>query len=295
MSTRESTVLADDGAVLSVQVHEPSAGPAGGGEVTTLVLAHGWTLSHATWDPVVARLVGRPGLRVVTWDQRGHGRSTLARGRHRARGLSVRRLGADLRTVVEATAPQGPLVLGGHSMGGMTVMAFAGRHPQVVAERVRGVALVATSAGGLAAGTRPAQRWGARLAAHGPAVRLGRAITLQGQRSLLFGPDADPAAVAATRDQVAATRLPSFGGFYGALLEHDEVASLATLADVPVTVLVGTRDKLTPVPHARALADALPHARLEVLDGLGHMLPYEATDEVTAALEALLAPVLSER
>ncbi|GAA1878817.1 alpha/beta fold hydrolase [Lapillicoccus jejuensis] len=291
MSARELTVLADDGALLAVQVHDPADGP--DDEVTTLVLAHGWTLSHRTWDPVVAGLAGRPGLRVVTWDQRGHGRSTLARGRRRPRGVSVRRLAADLRTVVDATAPEGPLVLAGHSMGGMTVMALAGRDPGLVTRRVRGVALVATSAGGLAEGTRPAQRWGARLAAHAPAVPLGRTITLQGQRALLFGEHADPGAVAATRDQVAATRLASFGGFYGALMAHDEVASLAVLADVPVTVLVGTRDRLTPERHARALVAALPHARLEVLDGAGHMLPYEATGEVTAAIADLLVPVSS--
>ena len=284
-TVRTHRVVADDGALLAVQVRERRADAT---TDATLVLAHGWTLTHAAWEPVVTRLVAEHGLRVVTWDQRGHGGSTLAGGRYRGSGLSIKQLGTDLATVLAATAPEGPLVLGGHSMGGMTVMAYAGQHPDVVTHRVRGVGFVATSAGDLAAGARTAQVRAMKLLAHGRSLTPGRAITLKGQRSLLFGTDADPADVARTRAQVAGTKLAAFGGFYDALMQHDEAAALGALGEVPVRIIVGDRDKLTPLRHAEALAAALPGAGLEVVPGAGHMLTYEATDRVTAMFSALL-------
>ena len=105
-----------------------------------MVLAHGWTLTHASWLPVVEPLVAA-GVRVVTYDQRGHGESSPLRGE-----TSVRMLGDDLAAVLDVVAPHGPVVLGGHSMGGMTVMAYAGLHPDDFRSRVVGVVLVSTSA-----------------------------------------------------------------------------------------------------------------------------------------------------
>ena len=72
-------------------------------------------------------------------------------------------------------------------------------------------------------------------------------------------------------------------------MRHDQVTALATPAEVPVRVIVRDRDRLTPVRHARALVEAMPHADLEVVPGVGHMLTYEATDRVVGLLETLLA------
>ena len=66
--TRRLTVLADDGARLAVWVHEPVSAPR---ETTpTLVLAHGWALSHESWTPVLPLLLDAAPVRVVTYDQR---------------------------------------------------------------------------------------------------------------------------------------------------------------------------------------------------------------------------------
>ncbi|HEX3004772.1 MAG TPA: alpha/beta hydrolase, partial [Angustibacter sp.] len=221
--------------------------------------------------------------------QRGHGSST-PRGRRRRprRAPSVRALGDDLAAVIEAVAPTGPLVLGGHSMGGMTVMAYAGTHPSEVRVRVRGVALVSTSAGDLHGLGRRGEAPLMRTIARVPGVRAGRAITHEGQRRLLFGVHATSDDVAATREMVAATRLSTIGRYYGALSRHDEAEALAALADVPTHVLVGERDRLTPVSHARRLAELVPHARLDVLPDVGHMLGYEAPDVVAAHLADLV-------
>ncbi|KQX62036.1 alpha/beta fold hydrolase [Angustibacter sp. Root456] len=287
VAVRPVTVLADDGARLAAWVHEAAGGA--GPSAPTVVLAHGWTLDHRSWDRVVGLVQQRVRVRVVTYDQRGHGASTLRGRRRRPRVQpSVRGLGDDLAAVIAAVAPAGPLVLGGHSMGGMTVMAYAGTHPDDVRARVRGVALVSTSAGELRGLGRRGEVPLMRTISRVPGVRAGRAITHESQRRLLFGTRAAPADVAATRDMVASTRLATIGRYYAALSAHDEAEALAVLADVPTHVLVGELDRLTPVSHARRLAELVPHAQLEVLPGAGHMLGYEAAEVVARHLSELV-------
>ena len=282
---RTFTVAAPDGALLQVQ-EWPAASPT---TAPTVVLAHGWTLTRASWLPVVDELVAR-GLRIVAYDQRGHGGSGPLKGRP-----SVRGLGDDLAAVLDVVAPTGPVVLGGHSMGGMTVMAYAGLHPGEFASRVVGVVLVATSAGDLqGSGLGSLEARAMWLASRMPPVAAGRLVTTRSQRHLLFGVDPDPEHVRLTRDQVAGTALPTMGRFYSALSEHDEAEALAQLEGVRTVVLVGTRDKLTPRRHSERLAELVPHADLRVLEGRGHMLGYEATDEVVAALWSVVEAAQAE-
>ena len=80
------------------------------------------------------------------WDQRGHGRSAIGPGGE----LHDRPARPGPARVIDAVAPEGPLVLVGHSMGGMTIMALADQRPELFRDRVVGVAFVCTSAGGLA-------------------------------------------------------------------------------------------------------------------------------------------------
>ncbi len=133
-------VEADDGTLLHAEVDElPGDVPS----PVTVVFSHGYALSLDSWHYQRKALRGR--YRLVLWDQRGHGRS--ATGPHGS--ATIDQVGRDLARVLEATAPEGPVVLVGHSMGGMTVMSLAEKDPQFFDERVLGVALVATSAGGL--------------------------------------------------------------------------------------------------------------------------------------------------
>ena len=155
-----------------------AAGTAADG--VTVVLAHGWTLTHESWLPVVELLRARFGVRVVAFDQPGHGRSTPE-----SRTPTVHELGEVLHRVLTALAPTGPLVLAGHSMGGMTIMAWAADHADELAARVRGVVFVATSAkvgrgpaaaaprAGAHAGLGPRSTGGARPADVDPGRRPG--------------------------------------------------------------------------------------------------------------------------
>lgn len=172
-------------------------------------------------------------------------------------------------------------------MGGMTVMALAGLHPELFGERVVGAALVSTSSGNLRGFKVPGEKYLVRALSHVP-LRPGRLVTTASQRRGGFGIHPRDEDVRAARDQIAGTRISTIGAFYSALMAHDELAALAALSRVPVRILVGARDLLTPKRHALALAEAMPEAQLEILDGFGHMLTYEAPGEVCAALTSLL-------
>lgn len=270
-----------DGARLAVQV----AGPPPSARSATVVLAHGWTVTASSWRPVVERVRrARPDVAVVTYDHRDHGASTSGT----ARTASIAVLADDLAAVVEATAPVGPVVLGGHSMGGMAVLGLAGRHPDLVRDRLAGVLLVNTAAEGLTR-RRPLAVLMRALAAAPPRLRVPR-VPGPAARRIGYGSRAPRDLVAQVRAGVRAPTARSVGAWYAAVMDLDESRSLDALAGVPVAVLAGETDRLTPSARSRHIADRLPGATLDVVPGTGHMLLFEHPDAVTARLLGLLPP-----
>jgi pimeloyl-ACP methyl ester carboxylesterase len=294
-------VAADDGVQLYVEVDEPSAGTAAAGP--TVVLCHGYALNLDCWH--YQRLTLREhGVRAVYWDQRGHGRS----GRGMPGPVSIERLGKDLYTVLEATVPHGqPVVLVGHSMGGMTVLALADQRPELFGDRVLGVALVSTSAGRLAEVTLGVPAAAARLlhrAGPGVVSALGRAPRLVelGRRTgndlefvltrlYSFASDVPPAVVDFVRQMNTATPIEVVADYFPAFDDHDKEAAVPVLRAVETLVMVGADDKLTPAEHSRQIAEQLPDAELVVREDCGHMIMLEYPQEVDAHLAALLERV----
>ena len=86
-----------------------------------------------------------------------------------------------------------------------------------------------------------------------------------------------------TRDLLLGTTPAARSGFLTAMQAMDLRDGIASIG-IPTTVMVGTRDTLTPPPRASELADTIPGAKLVTLDGYGHMLPLEAPDAVADAL-----------
>lgn len=278
---RPMLVMTDDGVALQVEVSGPQR-EAG----ATLVLVHGWTLDVRLWDDVVDRLVGTaPGLRVVAYDARDHGRS----GTGDPSARTLQQLAADLGQVLAATAPDGPVVLAGHSMGGMTLMAYAEADPGLLGGRVAGAAFVSTSAGHL--GGRVDRAVSAGLAAGRRAESAGRRRpNIPHVERLAFGAGARPRQVALTAQMWRHTSAAATADLYAELLRHDRRPALAAYTGIRTAVLVGSKDLLTPPSHAAAIARALPGADLVVLGGAGHMLPFERPAEVATALAVLAVP-----
>ncbi|MFE3990829.1 alpha/beta fold hydrolase [Streptomyces goshikiensis] len=271
----------------------------------TVVFCHGYCLSQDSWHFQRAALRGV--VRSVYWDQRSHGRS--ARGLAQADGepVTIEQLGRDLKAVIDAAAPEGPLVLVGHSMGGMTIMALAEQFPGLVRDRVLGVALIGTSSGGLGEVT-----YGLPLPAAGlSAVRrvlpgvlraLGSQVELveKGRRATAdlfagmvkrysFGSrEVDPGVARFAERLIETTPIDVVAEFYPAFQIHDKSAALQRFADIPVTVIAGDHDMITPAAHSEAIKAELPAAELTVLESAGHLMMLEHPETVTGLLGDLL-------
>ncbi|RLV47596.1 alpha/beta fold hydrolase [Nocardioides mangrovicus] len=135
------TLTTYDGLRLAVACYGPADA------TLTVLLAHCWTCDQDLWRYQVRDLLAQePGrVRIVTWDHRGHGLSDPT-----PRGTTtIENLARDMSDVVDTFAPDGRLVLAGHSIGGMTLMALARLRPELYASRVAGALFCSTSSGGL--------------------------------------------------------------------------------------------------------------------------------------------------
>ena len=292
---RTRSVLTEDG----VALHVEEVGPEG--SALTVVFVHGYTQEMAVWHYQRQALAADNPGRLVFYDQRSHGRS----GRGSAESATIDQLGRDLAVVLEQVAPQGPVVLVGHSMGGMTIMALADAHPELFGARVVGVALIGTSTGRLAELTfglptlvRPLSRRvlpfvtrGMRARPHSceRGRRVGTDLAFLLTRFGGFGDrDVSPAVVQFVEQMGARTPVDVIAEFYDTFTTHDKLAALEVLRDVETLILVGSKDLLTPVDHSRAMADLLPQAQLVVVEGAGHMVALERPALVTLQLRALI-------
>ena len=291
---RSYPVPMPDGVVLHVE--EVGSG------TLTVVFCHGWALSLASWHYQRKDLADA--ARLVFYDHRAHGRSTKGDPALH----TIDQLGRDLADVLDAVAPNGPVVLVGHSMGGMTIMALADQRPDLFGPRVVGAVLIGTSAGrlldlGAALGTRATALLTNRVipglqavaARRGPWLergrRMGSDISFLLNRFTGFGDSASPAQVEFVERMIAATPIDVITSFSGTFPVHDKFAALATLGSVPTLVLTGTDDRITPVSHARAIAARTPGAELVTFDGAGHMLVFERAPLVNLHLRAFLRRV----
>ncbi|MBI3693146.1 MAG: alpha/beta fold hydrolase, partial [Mycolicibacterium aromaticivorans] len=138
---RGCVVTTPDGIPLVVREVGPTTAP------LTVVFAHGFCLQMGSFHFQRAALASRWGdqVRMVFYDQRGHGQSSAAP----VDTYTVDQLGKDLETILQVMVPRGPVVLVGHSMGGMTVLSHARQFPKHYGSRIVGAALISSAAEGL--------------------------------------------------------------------------------------------------------------------------------------------------
>ncbi len=291
---RPATVIASDGVPLHVEEVGDPAAP------LTVVFAHGYSVSMNSWY-YQRRDLASDDVRLVFYDQRAHGRS----GPSEQASCTIDQLGEDLFAVIRDRVPTGPLVVVGHSMGGMSVLALAAEHPELFVDRITGVGLLSTSAGDLATVTfgLPAVLVAAvRRALPGLSVGMRRVPTAL-ERRRLAGSDigwvltrrvgfgtltTSPSLVSFLEREVASTPLPVIASFLPTLLDHDKLAAAQVLRGTPTLVLVGDADLMTPLEHSRMIARELPDAVLVVVPGAGHAVILETPDLVNRHLRDLI-------
>jgi pimeloyl-ACP methyl ester carboxylesterase len=264
----------------------------------TLLYVHGFCLDMGTFH--FQRRAFQGEYRQVLYDQPGHGRS----GRLPTGEYTLDALGAGLRAVLEKM-PDGPVVLIGHSMGGMTIMALAEQAPELFKERVAGVVFVSTSAGRLNEATFglpevvsrfnkplvPVLRGAGRITtamadrARRASRELARLLT---QRYGFGTAQPSPALVGYVEKMNSATSTEVIARYVNTLYTHSRLPALAVLRTVPVQVICGAADLLTPLVYSQEIAAELPDAELVVVEEGGHVVLLELADEVTDAIRRFL-------
>lgn len=277
----------------------------------TVVCCHGYAVDHRCWQPLAALLpaaVEQP-VQVVRYDHRGHGSSTRAT----ARTATVEQLGDDLAVLIDRVA-QGSVVLVGHGMGGMTLLALAERHPELLRStngppRVAAMALLSTGAGDLAAEVRAATGLAVEASTTGVSTVVNRlmvdlekvlgpklfdVVTDRAHRAMstamrwsLFGDDPREEDVLLTLRMIRDHWPRAMAMFRPGLDAYVKSATLRVPAGMPVVGLVGERDRLVPPEQVRGLLEAAGGPAF-VLPGAGHMLPLEAAAQVLPRVVALV-------
>ncbi|MFE5754589.1 alpha/beta fold hydrolase [Streptomyces massasporeus] len=248
------------------------------GEGPTVVLAHGYGASLLEWNLVQATLVAG-GHRVIVFDQRGHGGSTLG-----ADGIGSGPMAQDYVAVLEHFDVR-DAVLVGHSMGGFLALRAVLDHP-AVARRLRGLVLFATWAGRIYDGA-PHNRLQIPLLEMGILQRLARTRT----GGILFGAAQcgkrpSPAMIEVFLEVFLQQAHASLVPIVRAFAREDRYPRLAEIA-VPTVVMVGSADRSTPPSHARRLAAGIPGARLITVPDAGHMMNWEDPHALVQAVSSL--------
>jgi pimeloyl-ACP methyl ester carboxylesterase len=291
-------ITSSDGTRLEVRAAGPEVAP-------TLVFLHAFSLDLTTWYYQWRHFSER--YRCVLYDQRAHGRS----GKPESGDYSLVSMGEDLKAVLDHAAPRGPVVLIGHSMGGMAILAFARRFPEEFGDRLVGVVFVDTAASDVltevvgGAGARlgwALRRLGSRYTDRPDlAERLQRRIRRFGADLAFltawitnFGPGASATQVEHVTRIAADAPVEVWVHTLRDILNLDLRHALEHIT-VPSLVIVGDRDLLTPQTSARALRDALPDARAVVITGAGHISMMERHRVFNDVLDGYLDQMLARK
>jgi pimeloyl-ACP methyl ester carboxylesterase len=291
-SDRSYVVTTPDGVSLAVREVGPLDAE------LTMVFVHGFCLRMGAFHFQRTRLAEKWGRRVrmVFYDQRGHGRS----GEGSPETYTLTQLGDDLESVLKAVAPRGAIVLVGHSMGGMAVLSHARQYPEHYGHRIVGAALISTAAEGVTRSPlgeilkNPAVeafRFTARSAPKlmhrgrnvsrsliAPVLRAASFSDLQVSRSL----------DAFSQRMMNSTPIATLVGFLGALEDHDETGGLWTLLRIPTLIACGDHDLLTPDEYSRKMAASLPRSELVIVSGASHLALLDKPEAINDGLVRLV-------
>ncbi|WP_462399027.1 alpha/beta fold hydrolase [Corynebacterium falsenii] len=304
-----NTVTAGDGGELFVRSFYSDATPHPQHQPAkvraTVVFAHGFNLSGESWFFQVERLKKEPGLRMIVPDMRGHGRSVEQPGDREIEDLTIPATSRDIITIIEQLAPEGPLILVGHSMGVMTMLGAVRMMPEEMRERVKGMMLLngAISTFASAGLTTMLNSLPVR------SLRYAWKATPKGMEKLKDsfewllkpvlasgvyhgkleeGASAQFDVVDFHAAEIERTPMSTILGFADDLAEHDETDAADYLGSIRGVLMAGEKDDVTPVEQTRTIAKMWPGSSSETIPEAGHMLPVECPEAVNTQLIRLI-------
>ena len=244
-----------DGVRIAYQVHNP------GGTGVPVLLSHGFSATGRMWDANIPALAaGRP---VITWDQRGHGRSSAP---HDVARYGEDACVADMAALLDAAGAR-TAIIGGMSLGGYLTLAFHQRHPQ------RCAALLLVDTGPGYKSDRGRDAWNEHCEKRAAAIEAGEA-TGGGSAETRQAEHGDPLGLAYAARYVMAQR-------------DDHVIRSLPSVTVPALVVVGSEDTGF-LGAADYMESHIAGARKVVIDGAGHAANMDRPDAFNSAVSAFL-------
>lgn len=248
------------------------------GNGPTVVLAHGFGATLLEWNVVYTQLL-KAGYRVITFDQRGHGRSTIG-----ADGLGSAQMAGDYKAILEHFDVQGG-VLVGHSMGGFIANVFMLTYPGVAAQRLKGTVLFATFAGNVMEGSLQ-NRLEIPMIKTGIMDKVVQSDVYGGLFVLsLMGKDPYPAAIAACLQIFRSQQFRPLLPIVQAFCDEDYYSRLPEIK-TPCVVICGKEDKTTPPWHSERMGRDIPNARSIWVKDKGHLLNWEAPEILVQVVQS---------
>ncbi len=237
----------------------------------TVVLAHGFGGSIHDWNLIMPKLT-KAGYHVIAFEQRGHNKSTIGKN-----GISSAEMAKDYVAVLEQFDIKNA-VLVGHSMGGFLSMKFLLDYPEIAKKRIKALLLMATFAGDVNK-DNPQNKIQIPLITNGyiESILANQTLATLFQSSFIGKPYKAiiQTALDNSKNQSYMPLIPILKAFY----EENYYPRLGEI-QIPAMVVVGTADKTTPAFHSIDLATKIPNASLVKIEGKGHLLNWEAPDEI---------------
>jgi len=286
-TTRQHTVHGPNDTLLAVYDT-----PAPRDDVPQIVFVHGWMGSHHIWDWVIRPLYGD--ARMVTFDLPFHGQS----GAPQPDSISLDFFGDALKSVIDEVVPTGPIVLVGHSLGGMVILNALRCHGATLAPRLSATVLISTAASfsdtptALVDYARPVFVSAKNVLRRGIADVTGRLVSSAVQHDSdmvwLFarsiqGRHAKPAITYGIVQTMRAAHPEALALITPAVLTLHERDGLTVAASRPLCLIGGSDDWLTPASVTHALG-VQSGAEVVMFDEVGHVAPKEASDQVAAVI-----------
>lgn len=237
------------------------------GAGTPLMLVHGFPLDHTLWNETASLLEGDFDL--ILPDLRGFGGSTTIETPYLMSDMAD-----DLAAILDHLGI-GKTALAGHSMGGYVALAFAKKYPQ----RVSGLALVSSQA----AADAPDRKEGRYKTAQDVAEK-GVEVVADAMMPKLSS-NAEVQAFA--RESILRQGKAGVIGALKAMAEREDSMPILSSFDFPVVLIHGDADALIPLEKAQEIKEALPDAKLVILQGAGHLPMMELPGETADALKLL--------
>ncbi len=239
-----------------------------------LLLLHGFSLDHSMWAAQMEEL--QRSYRLIAPDLRGLGKTEAP-----SEPFSLETMADDAAGLLEAIDISAAAVAG-FSLGGYTLLQLLARHPL----KIRAAAFVSTQAG---ADTVEARE---------PRLRIARLVVDEGMEPFasafipqLFDPAylaAHPREIAHTQSVIESQRPNSIALVLDAMRQRPDMRFYLKDFTQPAAVIGGLADALVPAQSMRDLHEGLPDCTIDLLEGVGHMSPVEAPEQVSFQLDQLM-------